>query len=121
VEKYPDVPRDGRPNGFLNLFVSTGQTEPFAVLDMNDEEQAADFQTFLGENTDLSNQANVSFRIMFASACASLALTVSRVLFLFSRALSQDPTGAGTTTAEPEGVSVCVYVCLYHAGVLLAC
>ena len=58
VEKYPDVPRDGRPNGFLNLFVSTGQTEPFVVLDMNDEEQAADFQTFLGENADLSNQAD---------------------------------------------------------------
>ena len=37
------------------------------------------------------------------------------------RALSQDPTGAGTTTAEPEGVSVCAYVCLYHAEVLLAC
>ena len=50
--------------------------------------------------------------------------SVSRVLFTVfhrPRALLQAPTGAGTTTAEPEGVSVCAYVSLYHAEVLLAC
>ena len=128
MEKYPDVPRDGRPHGFLNLIVSTGQREPLAVLDMNDEEQAADFQTFLGENIDLSNQADVSFHnLLDQRTCSSSIFVVQCLIWQLyfltppSRALSQAPTGAGTTAAEPEEVSDCVYVCLHHAEVLLAC
>ena len=59
-EDYPEVPRDGHPDGFLNLFLPIKHDGAFAILDEDDDDQKDDWLNYLDEHKLEDDDENVS-------------------------------------------------------------